>query len=312
MRDMIALCGLKTGGERCDWGVIARQGHGERSLEALLAGEVFEAGARADRTRWVVSAASQGDWDAAYAYADAEMEAAARTGANLTTVLDDDYPINLRFVYNLPPFLFYRGRLDQDRDAVSVAVVGTRRPSEGGLERAEAMANTLCDHGVAVTSGLAAGIDTAAHRAAIAAGGRTIAVYGTGITRVYPAANAGLAEDIVDAGGLVVSQFFPTARAAKWTFRKRNEVTSGISQGTVVIEASATSGAKMQARLACEHGKRVFLPRSLISAQPWARDMAEHRQATPIGKVGDVPPLLVTADRLGEAVDVYRIPASTL
>lgn len=312
MRDLIALCALTAGGERCDWGVIARQGHGERSLRALMAGEVFEAGSRAERTRWVVSAASPGDWAAAYDHADAEMQAADRAGAGLTTVLDGDYPINLRFVYNLPPFLFYRGGLDQDRDALSVAVVGTRRPSEGGLARAEAMADMLSERGVAVTSGLAAGIDTAAHRAAIEAGGRTIAVYGTGITRVYPAANAGLAEDIVDAGGLVVSQFFPTARPAKWTFRKRNEVTSGISQGTVVIEASATSGAKMQARLACEHGKRVFLPRSLIGAQQWARDMAGLGQAVPIEKVEDVPPLLMAPDRLREAVDVYRIPASTL
>ena len=97
-------------------------------------------------------------------------------------------------------------------------MVGTRNASTEGLARARRMARKLVDHGVAIVSGLARGIDTAAHRASLDAGGRTIAVFGTGITRVYPAENADLVAEIIDTGGLVVSQFFPTATPSAWTF----------------------------------------------------------------------------------------------
>ena len=243
--------------------------------QGLLCGEVVESGARAHRTGWVAETATEGQWAAAYAQADREFEAAGAVGARLTTVFDDNYPVNLRFIHNLPPFVFYRGALDAGREARSVAVVGTRKPSPEGIRRAERTASVLAERDIAVTSGLAEGIDTASHRASVAHVGRTLAVYGTGITRIYPKSNTGLVDEILSAGGLVVSQFFPTAQPTRWTFRKRNEVTSGISQGTVVIEASETSGAKMQARLAYEHGKRVFLIKSLVTEQDWTRSMVD-------------------------------------
>ena len=246
-RDLLALCSLKVAGDRCDWGVIARQAHRDRSLEALLSGEVGESGKRAERTAWVAMVKSSEDWADACDRANTEYRAALAAGARLTTVLDQDYPINLRFVHNLPPFLFYRGHLDTDGDARSVAVVGTRSATPEGLDRAGRMAQLLTQLGITVTSGLALGIDTAAHRATLEAGGKTIAVLGNGITRVSPTQNRDLADRIVSSGGLIVSQFFPTAHAARWTFGKRNEVTSGISQGTVVIEASRTSVRK------CKH-----------------------------------------------------------
>ena len=225
-----------------------------------------------------------------------ELEAADPSGATLVTVLDDHYPANLRLVPNLPPFLFVLGRLEAV-DTRSAAVVGTRQASPAGTARAAAMARELVEQGVTVTSGLARGIDTAAHTAALQHGGRTIAVVGTGITRCYPAENRGLAEAITEHGA-VVSQFWPTAPPAKYTFPRRNVVMSGISQGTVVIEASRTSGAKMQARIAAEHGKRVFLLRSLVTEQEWARAMVARGAAIEVASVHDVIGHLATPERV--------------
>ena len=311
-RQILALCSLTSGDDRCDWGVIARQAHRERSLAGLLAGDVLEASKRAHRTSWTIRTASEERWQIAYERADTEHAAAAAVGARITTVLDRDFPLNLRLIHNLPPFLYYRGDLDADSDACSVAVVGTRVASANGLAQADRMAHRLAELGLTVTSGLAAGIDTAVHRGTLAAGGRTIAVYGTGITSCFPAQNRGLAEEIIDSGGLIVSQFFPTAPTARWMFGKRNEVTSGISQGTVVIEASRTSGAKMQARLAYEHGKSVFLVSSLVAAQDWAQDMINSRHAIAVSHVDDIASRIVAAGRLREVDEELRIEPALL
>lgn len=299
--DLLALCSLTAGEDRCDWGVIARQAHRDGSLEGLLAGETLEDTKRAHKTRWVANTASDKQWEEARARARIELEAAEAAGARITTVLDDDYPLNLRFIHNLPPFIFYMGSLDEDADARSVAVVGTRDASEEGLETAWEISRALASHGITVTSGLARGIDTAAHNAALDAGGRTISVFGTGITKVSPVGNIDLAERIVDEGGLLVSQFLPEFPGAKWTFSKRNEVTSGISQATIVIEASRKSGARKQARLAYEHGKRVFLIQSLVASEEWANSMVEQGRATPMSTVDEVASSLADPDDLRSA-----------
>ena len=320
--DLLALCSLTAGKDRCDWGVVARQADREGSLDSLMADEVFEATKRvtevslldfeaangsakkperiskADKTLRTLHKASESDWNAAKEQAEKELEAADAINARMTSVLDDDYPLNLRFIHNLPPFIFYRGDLDESADTRSIAVVGTREPSERGLEKAWKIAEQLAEYGVTVTSGLAKGIDTAAHKAALEAGGRTISVFGTGITRVSPVGNRDLAKRIVDEGGLLVSQFFPSATGAHWTFKRRNEVTSGISQGTVVIEASKKSGAKMQARLAYEHGKNVFLIKSLVESQDWAQSMVEDGKAVLVTRLEDITDLLVDEKRL--------------
>ncbi len=228
-----------------------------------------------------------------------ELALAEKFGARLVTVLDGDYPVNLRLIPDRPPFLFYRGEFRQREDARSVAVVGTRTASPDGLRQAATMARLLVDHGVTVTSGLAEGIDTAAHRATLDNGGRTIAVLGTGITKVFPAANSRLSEEIATRG-VLVSQFWPSMRPSSWTFPRRNIVTSGISQGTVVVEASSTSGAKMQARIAIEHGKRVWLVGSLVLGQEWARRYLE-RGAVKVDNVEDVVAMLADPERLQRA-----------
>jgi DNA processing protein len=201
----------------------------------------------------------------------ADIEAWQREGFALLTVLDRAYPENLRTVHDRPPVVFVAGRLTL-QDARSVAIVGARRAGKDGLAAAAGLADALSRAGYVVVSGLAAGIDTAAHEAALAAGGRTVAVIGTGLRHSYPPENAGLQRRIA-ATGAVVSQFWPDAPPTRASFPLRNAVMSGLALGTVVVEASFRSGARLQARLALAHGRPVFLCKSVLE-EPWARDVA--------------------------------------
>ncbi len=158
------------------------------------------------------------------------------------------------------------------------------------------MAEDLAHNDVTVLSGLARGIDGAAHRAVLDAGGRTVAVMGTGIDRMYPAEHQQLADDILQSGALV-SQFWPHAPPTKVSFPMRNVVMSGMAIGTVVIEASATSGARMQARLALEHGKRLFLVKSLVLHEDWAKRYAERPGTMVVDSVEDILEVLVSMAR---------------
>jgi DNA processing protein len=193
-------------------------------------------------------------------------------GMRLVSVLHPDYPENLRAVHDRPPLIFVAGRLEPG-DSRSVALVGARKASGQGAGRTRAIAEHLVDRGFTVGSGLAAGIDTAAHTAALARGGRTVAVIGTGLTRCYPPENAALQRRIA-AECAVISQFWPDAPPTRRSFPMRNAVMSGLTLATVVVEASHTSGSRMQARLALAHGRPVFLAASLLEQQ-WARDYAQ-------------------------------------
>jgi DNA processing protein len=266
------------------WSYVAREAQRPDGLEKLLAGRPSEVSVEAKEAAGLLSEHQQMLEDKR-AEIEEMLETATRDGIRYTTVLDADYPVNLRTIFNLPPFLFYRGALLEE-DARAVAVVGTREPSDAGLSQADEMARLLAQNGVVVLSGLARGVDTAAHTGCLGVGGRTIAVVGTGIRKVYPAENAELCEEIAQKGA-VVSQFWPDAAPTRYAFPRRNVVMSGMAQGTVVIEASATSGAKMQARLALEHGKRVFLLSSLVQQHQWARTYAE-RGATVVESVDDI------------------------
>ncbi|MBV9819302.1 MAG: DNA-protecting protein DprA [Solirubrobacterales bacterium] len=195
-----------------------------------------------------------------------------RRGIRLVTVLDEAYPVNLRIVHDRPPVLFHRGELMPENER-AVAVVGARRAGSSGLARARAIARELCAAGYVVVSGLAAGIDTAAHTAALAAGGRTLAVIGTGLDHCFPPENRELQDRIAREHALV-SQFPPDQGPRRWTFPQRNAVMSGLSRATVIVEASHTSGARIQARLALDHGRPVFLLESVLE-QAWAREDRE-------------------------------------
>jgi DNA processing protein len=216
-------------------------------------------------------------------------------GISIATVLDDAYPANLRTIHNRPPFIFVRGSLTPD-DERSVAVVGTRRASHEGLGRARDVAAGLVAAGYTVISGLADGVDTAAHRAALEHGGRTVAVIGTGLRRAYPAKNASLQQRIAD-DAAVVSQFWPDAPPTRTSFPMRNVVMSGLARATVVVEASHTSGARMQARFALEHGRLLFLIDSLLEHE-WAQQYAERPGAY----------VVQTADEVVERVERLVVP----
>lgn len=299
-KDLLALCALRVESKSIDWNLLARICQSREALDVVLSGDLPEDSAIARRNQPLLREALA-SMDEARSRVASEYEAAESAGARLVTVLDPDYPANLRVIPNLPPFLFYLGCLEA-RDARSAAVVGTRNASEEGLQRAARMARGLVEHDVVVFSGLAKGVDTAAHTATVDAGGRTVAVMGTGIAhKIYPAQNKPLAAQIVESGGALVSQFWPTSSAATWTFPRRNVVTSGSTMGSIVVEASSTSGAKMQARIAHEHGKHVFLLRSLATKEPWAAKMIAERKAVEVTELNDVLALMGEATRVQQA-----------
>jgi DNA processing protein len=229
----------------------------------------------------------------------AELSAWARDGIQLVSVLDEDYPDNLRAVYDHPPLLFVAGELKPE-DARSVSVVGSRNPTESGVASARALATELVAAGYTVTSGLAAGIDTAAHTAALDAGGRTMAVVGTGLYHCYPPQNAELARRIADDCALV-SQFWPEAPPTRRTFPMRNGVMSGMTLGTVIVEATHTSGTRVQARLALAQGRPVFLYSALLQ-QPWARELAQRPGVHVIERSRELTELLDRLTGAGELV----------
>lgn len=191
-------------------------------------------------------------------------------GIGVYAFFDDDYPGQLRGIREMPPLLFLRGTLRADPRAI--AVVGSRSASEDGLRIAGAVSTSLARRDITVVSGLAKGIDTAAHRAALDAGGRTVAVIGTGIRQHYPATNRQLQEHIAEVG-LLISQFWPDAAPTKQSFPMRNAVMSGYAAATIVIEAGEMSGARIQARMALQHGRPVVLTRQVLR-HDWARAFA--------------------------------------
>jgi DNA processing protein len=185
-----------------------------------------------------------------------QAERAARVEARLLTLGDAEYPAALKAIALPPPFLLVRGTLLRE-DALGVAIVGARRASPYGLRTAQDLATELAGRGVTVVSGLARGVDTAAHRGALASGGRTLAVLGSGVDVVYPPENAALAGEIVRCGA-VLSQFPMGTAPLPQHFPLRNRVIAGLTLGTVVVEAADRSGALITARHAAELGREVY------------------------------------------------------
>jgi DNA processing protein len=207
-------------------------------------------------------------------------------GIEVLTVLDDDYPENLRAVYDRPPLIFVIGALTP-ADTRAVAVIGSRQPSPSGIHRARVVAQALIASGYTIVSGLAAGIDTAAHTTALEAGARTVAVLGTGVRRCYPAENAVLQERIA-VEGAVLSQFWPDAGPTRVSFPMRNAVMSGLALATLIVEAGPRSGARIQARRALGHGRPVLLFDSLL-AQQWTRDLSRRPGTHVVNSPDEVP-----------------------
>lgn len=227
---------------------------------------------------------------------EADLEAELRAAENQITswraqgmepigALDGRYPGLLAAAYDHPPLIFVAGRM-KPRDERSVAVIGSREASPQGTRMAAALAEHLVRGGYTVVSGLAAGIDTAAHSAALARGGRTIAVIGTGLSRCYPRSNVILQRRIA-AQCAVVSQFLPDAPPSRESFPLRNALMSGLSLATVIVEASATSGTRTQARCALRQGRPVFLLEPVLRHR-WARELAERTSVHVVDGPGGV------------------------
>jgi DNA processing protein len=185
-----------------------------------------------------------------------ELEQAAEFGVTVLTQHDSRYPFALRHIPDPPAVLYVQGEL-READAVSIAIVGSRRCSRYGHEQAERFGHLLARAGLTVVSGMARGIDAAAHTGALAGGGRTIAVLGCGLSRTYPPEHEQLREKIA-AGGAVVSELPMQTEPEAGNFPTRNRIIAGLSLGTVVVEAAAKSGSLITARLAQECGREVF------------------------------------------------------
>jgi DNA processing protein len=188
---------------------------------------------------------------------DAELQQIEKSGVHVVCRDDAEYPKNLREIYDPPLVLYVKGTLTE-RDALAIAVVGSRRTTLYGQEMARKLAFQLARVGVTVVSGLARGIDTAAHNGALQAKGRTVAVIGCGIDIVYPSENKKLADEIVEKGGAVVTEFPFGVQPDRQNFPMRNRIISGWSLGVVVVEANLKSGALITANQAGEQGRQVF------------------------------------------------------
>lgn len=200
----------------------------------------------------IIQAIKQPDWS----LIEADLAWLAQDNNTLITLTDDSYPKLLKEITDPPPVLFVRGNLEL-LGLPQIAIVGSRNPSNLGMETARAFALTLSQHGFVITSGLALGIDAASHQGALDAKGYTIAVAGTGLDRVYPARHLQLATEIVNTGAMV-SEFPPGTLAKANHFPRRNRIISGLCQGLLVVEAARESGSLITARLALEQNREVF------------------------------------------------------
>ncbi len=202
----------------------------------------------------------------------AQQEKMAQAGAVLIPIGDPRYPQLLREIFDPPIVLFTRGRAEL-LGSIALGVVGTRRPTPYGLAVAERLSADLAHAGLTIASGMARGIDTAAHKGALAAGGDTVAVLGCGVDVVYPSENRKLAAEIA-AKGLIVSEFPMGATAFPQNFPIRNRIISGMSLGVLVVEGAQYSGSSITAKLAMDQGREVFaIPGNITSKQSWGPNL---------------------------------------
>ena len=265
------------------------------------------------------------DWAAV----DTQIERLARSGARLVTCNDATYPVNLRQIHDPPPFLFVQGEL-QPRDSLAVAVVGSRNVSSYGLRVTREIAGGLVRYGVTVVSGLARGTDAEAHWTALRAGGRTIAVMGSGIDVIYPSEHHTLFRSIERQGAVVTELPMGTKPDAE-NFPNRNRIISGLSLGAVIVEATEKSGSLITAALAAEQGREVFAVPGAVGARTRgthrliregaklterAEDVLEEIAPQLLNRVASTAPMELAPDELAiveamrhETVHIYAIIA---
>jgi len=243
-------------------------------------------------------------------FADRECESVRRTGVRIVDFLSEEYPKILLEIPDFPPYLYVRGTLRSAETCI--AIVGSRHASSSGLSITERFARDLALRGITVVSGMARGIDTAAHRGAIKGGGRTIGVLGSGLDILYPPENRKLFDEIIGQGAIVSEFPLGTAPLAE-NFPRRNRIISGLSRGVLVVEAVEKSGSLITARYALEQGREVFAvpgninypgsrgPNQLIKEGAALAESVEdiitnlpHRAAPPLPEVQSAPSFSLT------------------
>ena len=226
-------------------------------------------------------------------------------GIQILTWEDEGYPRRLKEIDQPPPVLYVRGKLTPE-DTWAVAVVGTRRVSAYGRQVAEELAAFLAHNGITVVSGLARGVDSIAHNAALQVGGRTIAVLGSGVDRIYPPEHAQLAEKTI-ASGALLSDYAPGTPPDALNFPPRNRIISGISMATVVVEAGDTSGALITAQFAIDQGREVFaVPGTIYAPQSKGTNRLIAQGAHPLLSMQDILNVL-NLRRVTEQAEVRRV-----
>ena len=227
-----------------------------------------------------------------------ELARAAELGVRIVSLEDAAYPQQLRQIYDPTPVLYVRGEVS----AISqpgIALVGTRHPTPYGTGMAERLACDLAAHGLVIISGMARGVDTAGHRGAIAAKGKTVAVFGTGIDVIYPKENTRLSEQILALGGALISEFPIGTFPAPQNFPIRNRIISGMSVGVLVVEAAEYSGTRITARCALEQNREVFaVPGNVTSKNSWGPNTLIKQGAKLVATWEDVWEELPTQVRL--------------
>jgi len=245
----IALNMVPGVGPLCFYALLERFGSAIRALSATENELRSVPGIGPKIARSILSFPAENSWKR-------EEERAKRLGIMILTEQDAQYPARLGQIPSKPPVLYIKGDL-REEDQMSVAIVGSRRSTEYGRRIAEQLAFDLARCGLTVVSGMALGIDTAAHRGALRGKGRTIAVWGSGLDILYPSQNRKLAEDIPQTGS-ILSEFPLGTSPAAGNFPRRNRIISGISLGVVVVEADEGSGALITANFASDQGREVF------------------------------------------------------
>ena len=230
---------------------------------------------------------------------DSLMARVAKENIKILTLSDNIYPKLLSEIYDPPPLLFYLGEVKPD-DGFAISVVGARKYTHYGQQVTEKIVYDLAKNGITIVSGLALGIDALAHATTLEAGGRTVAVLGSGIDRfsIYPADNRYLAEKIVTGGGLVISEFPLGTAPLKFNFPQRNRIISGLSRGTLVIEAGIKSGSLITAGFALDQNREVFaVPGNIFSDNSAGTNELIKKGAKPV----------TSATEIMEALDLANI-----
>jgi DNA processing protein len=225
-----------------------------------------------------------------------QHEKVRQMGVELVPITDARYPPRLRDIFDPPPLLYARGRVELLQHLM-LGVVGTRRPTAYGTQVASRLAKDLCEAGLTIASGMARGIDTAAHKAVLEAGGDTVAVFGCGVDEVYPSENRKLAETLAEKG-LLISEFPMSAPPFPQNFPVRNRIISGMSAGVLVVEGGEYSGSTITAKLASEQNREMFaVPGNVTNKMSWGPNLLIKQGAKLVQEWNDVVSELKAEDR---------------